>query len=276
MLLGDTTIVSQLMNASLSGYYQRLVLFAHRIQQRYNRLHRVSTSELLLQIREATEGTQLDKAVNRLQTRVWNAPTAEKTLTRDNLVAALSTQVLNASSVSLRLSAARWLRSLTQAGMISQPQDVFVTFVTAAIKVSECPSSTTEEELQQYLHLTLGCFLPFHFPYPAFTWEQFPANALFYPLLALLPQASYNIQEFLFAIFAELPTLSDSQFTDTLLPLALEWANSTDVERRCKAAYVLARIHTLQAQAMFSCLLVDDDLQVRNSAKHAASYVCEV
>ncbi|GAC1404884.1 MAG: hypothetical protein NVSMB49_23810 [Ktedonobacteraceae bacterium] len=274
MLLGDTTIVSQLMNASLSGYYQRLVLCAHRIQQRYDRLHRVSTSELLLQIQEATEGTQLDKAVNRLQTRVWNAPTAEKTLTRDNLIAALSTQVLNASSVSLRLSAARWLRSLTQAGMISHPQDVFVTLVTAIIKASEHPSST-EEELQQYVHITLGCFLPFHFPYPAFTWEQFPANTLFYPLVALLPQASYNIQEFLFAIFAELPTLSDSQFTDTLLPLALEWANSTDVERRCKAAYVLARIHTAQAQTMFSHLLVDGDLQVRSSAKHAASYVCE-
>ncbi|GAC1633945.1 MAG: hypothetical protein NVS4B11_35630 [Ktedonobacteraceae bacterium] len=204
---------------------------------------------------------------------MWNTPSTEQALLRDKLVDALSTQVLHASPVSLRLTAAQWLRSLTQAGMISFPQNTYVTLVTAAMKTSENTAPHAQEELRSYLHTILDCFLPFHYPYPAFTSEQFPSNTVFYPLVTLLSRASYDIQEFLLAIFAELPTLSEPEFADTLLPLALQWADHTDAKRRGEAAYILARIPIASAQVACSRLQKDSDAQVRSSAKHAMSYI---
>ncbi len=264
--------MSQSMSTSLLSYYQRLVAFPHRLQQFYKASQHVSTSELLFQVREAKTVTQLTKAVNKVQSRLWNASVAERTISRDPLIDALSTQVLHASLGATRIAAAEWLRLLIQAGTVTNPQDVFVTLVKAGTRSIDTTEIDAEEQ-RKYLRVIFECFWSFRFPYPAFTLQQFPSNEVFYPLASLLDSSPSDIQALLIAIFSELPSLNDSEIADQLLPIALTWSNHANAEHRCQATSVLARMQSPDAQKALHRLASDIDSLVRNSAKHAASYI---
>jgi hypothetical protein len=168
--------------------------------------------------------------------------------------------------MSLRLEATRWLRLLVQAGVITQPKDVFTIFVTAVTH------ATQVQEQRAYLKLLFECFWPFRHPYPTYTWEDFPANEVFYPLASLLAQTDLDIQSALLAIFAELPTLNDKEITDYLLPVALHWSHHSDPEYRRRITDVLARMNDACAQEALQCLIADSDPIVQANARRAASY----
>jgi len=256
----------------LPGYYQRLVSFRQRLQRLYRSSRSVSTSELILCIREATTVSQLTKAVNAMQQQLWNIPAAERSVSQDQLVGTLCTQVLQASSPSMRIAAADWLRLLTQAGTVSHPQEIFVTLVTASINVKDV-IETGKKELHAYLKMIFDCFWSFRYPYPAFTWQQFPANEVFFPLAALVASAPSDMQELLIAIFSELPTLDEPEFVEYLLPVALTWSKHAKMDYRRRATDILARIQSGDAQVALYRLQLDDDPDVRDSAKHAACFI---
>jgi hypothetical protein len=238
-----------------------------RIMQRLSiRFERVSVSELLVQVEEAETAAQLTKVVNNVQDYLWSLPANQQTALRQHLVPALTTHVLHASEMSLRLEATRWLRLLIQAGVITQPKDVFTIFVTAVTH------ATQVQEQRAYLKLLFECFWPFRHPYPAYTWEDFPANEVFYPLASLLAQTDLDIQSALLAIFAELPTLNDKEITDYLLPVALHWSHHSDPEYRRRITDVLARMNDACAQEALQCLIADSDPIVQANARRAASY----
>lgn len=212
--------------------------------------------------------------MNRVQDHVWKMSSSEQLLPRKRLSALLSAHVLHAPDAPLRLEAASWLRFLVQAGLVSQPEEVFLTLVTAATQAAQRARMKYVEdgdELASYLQMIFDCFWPFRYPYATFTWEFFPANEVFYPLAPLLEEA--NIQEALIAIFAELPTLDDTEIAQYLLPVALAWSSHPDSERRRRVTNVLARINQSSAQEALRRLQSDTDPIVRASAKRAAAYV---
>jgi HEAT repeat protein len=128
-------------------------------------------------------------------------------------------------------------------------------------------------EQRAYLKMIFDCFWPFRYPYPAFNWQQFPANEVFYPLVSLLNSADYATQDLLIGIFSELPTLDDSEIQPYLLPLALQWSNSPDAERRRQVTHALARMNHTAAYEALHRLLSDPDPVVRESAKSATGYM---
>ena len=125
------------------------------------------------------------------------------------------------------MEAAGWLRLFVQAGFVTTPHDVIATLVTAATQLSPTDNATTRER-QAYLTMIFDCFWPFHHPYPAYTWQAFPANEVFYPLAPLITQADARTQDTLIGIFGELSSLNDTEIASYVLPVALQWANSTD------------------------------------------------
>ncbi|HLX40813.1 MAG TPA: hypothetical protein VKR42_09780, partial [Ktedonobacteraceae bacterium] len=179
--------------------------------------------------------------------------------------------VLHGSHDSLRLEAAGWLRLLVQAGLTSEPSAIFVTLVTAATRDSQVAMADTagRQEQQAYLKMIFDCFWPFRYPYPAYTWQEFPGNDLFYPLLALLNQHDSELEDALVSIFSELPTLDDVEIQLHLLPVALAWAKHNDPERRRRIPNILARMNSIPAHDALFLLMSDTSAAVQESAKIA-------
>ncbi|HLI08009.1 MAG TPA: HEAT repeat domain-containing protein [Ktedonobacteraceae bacterium] len=269
--------MNQYMNTSLSGYSTRMMaLLQHMrrsVAQILTRLEKVPLSELIVQIEEVTTPEQLNRRVNHVQEQLWNMPKQEHILLRRNLVDALTNHVLCSPQRSVRIEAARWLRLQVQAGFAARPADIFVTLVTAAVRVPATSAATAAvKEQRTYLKLLFECFWPFRHPYPAYTWEEFPASEIFYPLASLLTKVDGKTQEILMTIFAELPALNDREITDVLLPVALQWARHSDPEYRRIITNVLARISAPQAHETLQCLRADPDPAVRLSAQRVCSY----
>lgn len=235
--------------------------------------HTNSTSEFFLQVEQATTAQYLNRAVNCIQERLWELPAEEQALPRKRLVVALSSHVLHAADRALRLEAASWLRTLMQAGLIQQPEEIFVTLVTAAVQTSTHTYRNNAQELASYLTMIFDCFWPFRYPYAVFTWEKFPTNDVFYPLAPLISRTEAKIQELLFIIFAEIPTLDDPEIVEYLLPVALTWSSHADPERRRRVTNVLARMNRASAQEALYRLERDSNPLVRASAQRAAAYV---
>ncbi|HLX59276.1 MAG TPA: hypothetical protein VKR83_19840 [Ktedonobacteraceae bacterium] len=261
---------SQSTHFPTAGYSRRL---DHGVEARLPDLWRpfrhapvTSIAELLQQIEAAATLRQLNKLVNKLQSKLWKLPKQEQILLRERLADILATFTLQSTQRALRLEAAGWLRMLTQAGYLPQPQQIFVTLVTAATRASKLDTY----ESTAYLHMIVDCFWPFRYPYPAFTWEAFPANAVFYPLAPLLSQVDDYMQDALLTIFNELPDLDDAKIASHLLPVALQWAKHPDNERRQRITTILARMSQHEAQQALQHLQSDLDPLVRSSARHAA------
>ncbi len=233
-------------------------------------LHLLSISELLIQIEDTTSPQQLSKAVNIVQTRLWKLSYQKQVLQRKRLLDALTLSVLRSPIPSVRLEAARWLRTLTQAGMVTEPQDIFVTIVTTINALHSADNKKDTQELLAYLKILFDCFWPFRHPHPAFTRESFPCNDIFYPLAPLLSHPDADVQDMLISIFAELPRLDDAEIVAYLLPVALEWADHTDPERRRKISTVLAHMNNRRAQEALCRLESDADPIVRARARQAA------
>jgi hypothetical protein len=132
--------------------------------------------------------------------------------------------------------------------------------------------ATALREQKTLLSLLFQCFWPFHFPYPAYRWELFPANKVFYPLASLLDYSDVEMQHTIIGIFAELPRLDDAEILEFLLPLALQWSKHTDPEHRRLAPNILARVNQENALQALDHLLADADPQVKESAKSAVGY----
>lgn len=234
-------------------------------------------SELLVRLEGASSPASLTSIVNKIQIISWKQSNIERSMLRKYMLTILTRHVLQGKDISMRLEAAGWLRLLLQAGLVAQPQDVFVTLVTAAIHVSERDQhNRTEEnkkELLAILTLIFQCFWPFRHPYPAFKWELFPSNEIFYPLALLFNQVEYAAQDLLVGIFSELPSLEDAELAQQLLPIALQWANHTDPERRRRIANILARMHQTVSHEALARLLADSEPVVSESAKSATVYI---
>lgn len=261
--------MSQIMHTVLSHSLSRPVTFMQHLLRSLWRLSPApSVSELIAQVEEATTATTLTKMVNRLQSQLWKLPVKEQIPLRAMLINALSKQVQCAAQATLRVEAAGWLRLFVQMGSVPEPTEVFVTLVTAAVRTPLVTSS----ERASYLKMIFDCFWPFHHPYPAYSWEIFPSNDVFHPLVSLLPQAYGRAQDMLISIFAELPSLDDAEIVEHLLPIALAWASDADAERRRRIIPVLARISATEAQEALHCLQSDPDPLVRADTKYATSY----
>ena len=225
-----------------------------------------SIAELLHSIETTNSTKQLYKCINTLQSKLWNLPAQEQTLFRERLADILATHILHSPQRVLRLEAAGWLRMFTQAAYLPRPAQSFVTLVTAATQSSEIDAG----ERAAYLKMIVDCFWPFRYPYPAFTWEVFPANSIFYPLVSLFSHVDAPIQSMLIAIFSELPTLDEAEIAPHLLPVALRWAEHSDSARRQRICTILARLSSPDAQAALARLQSDADLLVQSSARRAA------
>ena len=234
-------------------------------------LYLLSISELLIRIEEATSPWQLTKTVNIVQKRLWKLPYQKQVLQRKRLIDALSIQVLRSPQSSIRLEAADWLRTLTQAGMVTEPVDTFVTIVTATKPLRASENKKSTEELLAYLKIIFDCFWPFRYPYPAYSSEAFPRNTVFYPLIPLFSWPDFAVQEMLISIFAELPTLDDAEIVEHLLPVALAWSSQADPELRRRIIDILSRMSNPQAQEALSRLENDPNPIVRANARQVAT-----
>ena len=181
-------------------------------------------------LEKAKTAHQLTKAMKKIQISLWKLSSDERLLASQRVTVVLSQHVLKASNASLKLVAADWLRLLMQMGVVAQPEIVFVTLVTAAIKAFHRNTQESARELRTYLKLIFESFWPFRSPYAAFPRELFPSKAVFYPLIPLLSQADTEMQESLLIIFAELPTLDDVEIEEHLLPPALIESSHADPE----------------------------------------------
>lgn len=228
--------------------------------------HTTSIAELLQFIEITDSPGQLYKHINILQSKLWNLPAQEQTLLRERLADILAVRILQSPQRALRLEAASWLRMFTQAAYLPQPEQSFVTLVTATAQ----NSAIDESERVGYLKMIVDCFWPFRYPYPAFTWEVFPTNNIFYPLVPLLSHTDDATQSILIAIFSELPTLDEAEIAPHLLPVALRWARHSDRERRQRICTILARISHPDAQTALTRLQSDADPLVQSSARRAA------
>lgn len=225
-----------------------------------------SIAELLQQIETTATPQQLNKRINNLQSKIWNLPGEEQTLLRERLADILAAHILQSKQRALRLEAAGWLRLMTQAAYLPHPEQSFVTLVTAATQNSHIDS----HERAAYLKMIVDCFWPFRYPYPAFTWEVFPANSVFYALAPLLSASDDYTQSMLIAIFSELPTLDENEIAAHLLPVALQWAAHSDSEHRQRITTILARMNHPDALTALQRLQSDADPFVQSSARHAA------
>ena len=259
---------------TLSNYSSRFLTIlqssVHSLLHPVTNLYLLSISELLIQIEETTSPKQLTKAVNIVQKRVWNLSYQKQVMHRKRLVDALSLQTLHSPIPSVRLEAAGWLRTLTQAGMVTEPKEVFVTIVTAITMLGDADDKKGQEELLAYLKILFDCFWPFRHPYPAFGREAFPNNQVFYPLLPMLCTDDADVQDLLISIFAELPRLDDGAIVEHLLPVALAWTRHSDAERRRRIGAVLARMGNASAYEALTSLENDPDPIVRARARQAS------
>lgn len=185
----------------------------------------------------------------------------------------LTLHVLHSPTASLRTEAAGWLRMFIQASLISQPQEIFVTLVTAATRVPANGSDEQLHELHAYLKMIFDCFWPYRFPYPAYSWEDFPDNEVFYPLAPLFTQGNEETRDLLISLFNELPALNDEKIAEHLLPVALRWASDGDTERRCRIANILSKLNDPAAQNALTQLQYDSNPLVANSARRAAECI---
>lgn len=261
----------------LIDHPNRLTTSMHAITRVFRKLSLylspVSISELLLQLEEATTPTHLTKTVNELQNLLWKLPAKEQATFRQNLVNVLSKHVLQDTQEDIRREAAGWLRLFMQAGLVTQPAEIFMTLVTATTRVPLSDHTSDLSEQRAYLKMIFECFWPFRHPYPVYTWQLLPTNAVFYPLAPLFDEADYATQDALMGIYGELPALDDAEILEHLLPVALQWSRHSDPERRRRVANVLARINQESAQEALCRLQSDTDPIVQESAKSAAGYV---
>lgn len=211
----------------------RIVAWKQYIQTIGEHRPPATAQELLRVIENATTPAMLTKAVNRLQERLWQYDGQEQAMLRADMVSKLQNQVLCASSQALRKEAASWLRFFQQAGLVAQPQDIFVTLIASTMQ-------SEEQEQLFYLSLLFDCIWPFRNPYPAYSWSDFPAESVFVPLTSLLDHAA--LEEMLMAIFAELPTLEHPILGEHLHPIAQRWAKHQELAHRMRACRILARI----------------------------------
>jgi hypothetical protein len=274
---GDNHKMSQSTNTLLIDNHNRLNTSMRKIirglRKLSNHLYSSSLSELFAQLEEATTSSHLTRTVNGISNLLWKLPIKEQGMIRKHLVETLNDHVLHATDAALRLEAASWLRLLVQAGMIKQPESIFVTLVTATVRFpAEQNDAAALYGQKALLESIFECFWPFRFPYPAYSWEVFPANQVFYPLAPLINRADYEMQDLLMGIFAELPALDDAEILAYLLPVALQWSSHTDAERRRRVANILARVHQASTQDALQRLLTDTDPAVRESAKSAVGY----
>jgi hypothetical protein len=240
-------MMNQTTDTLLLHHSNKLITSYHAILRSFRqillRLFPLSIPELLVQLEEVSTPALLNTTANRIQYQLWKLPNKEQVLIRKRMIASLSMHTLEGSTASIRLEAASWLRLLLQAGLVTKPEEIFVTMVTAIVRERAGENKTmTLEERKVLLSLMFQCFWPFHFPYPAYSWEVFPANEVFYPLAPLLEQADYEMQDALIGIFAELPRLDDEQILEYLLPVVLQWSQHNDPERRRRVPNILARI----------------------------------
>jgi hypothetical protein len=274
---GDTDDMSQTTDTFFLDSQNRLITSTQNIIRGFRKLssryYPVTISELFTQLEEVTTPTRLTRTVNRISHLLWKVPVKEQGLLRKNLVNILSGHVLHTTDAALRLEAASWLRLLLQAGLVKQPESIFVTLVTATAQVpADDDTAGTLQEQKSLLNLIFQCFWPFRFPYPAYGWDVFPDNTVFYPLAPLINHADDEMQDVLMGIFAELPTLDDAEILEYLLPLALQWSSHADPERRRRVPNVLARIHQVCALETLRRMLTDANPAVRESAKSAVGY----
>lgn len=274
--------MNQSSDAFLLSYSNRLTNSMHRIQRIIRKLtthlHPLSISELCVQLEEATTASALTKVVNTLQPQLWKLPAKEQTALRQQMIALLTAHVLRGPHAPLRLEAAGWLRLLVQAGLTTKPTDIFVTLVTSAVRSPSLTTATADDrdighEQQAYLKMIFDCFWPFRYPYPAFSWQEFPTNEVFYPLAALLNRHDTALEDALMSIFAELPTLDDVEIQMSLLPVALNWAEQNNPEFRRRVSNVLARMNCTPAHEALYRLTSDTDAAVRESAKTAIGQI---
>ncbi len=230
-------------------------------------------SELLVQLEEASSSASLTKTVNTIQTAIWKLSSQDQSLVRKHMIQVLSNHVLQGNDAAVRLEAAGWLRLLLQAGLVTQPQEIFVTLVSASVNCLQSSDNAATKEQLAYLNMIFQCFWPFRYPYPAFSWQLFPANKIFYSLAPLIAQLQYEAQDTLIGIFGELPSLDDEEITCYILPIALQWARHSDPERRRRISPILARINAPSTSEALERLLTDVEPEVRESAKSAAGYV---
>jgi hypothetical protein len=261
----------------LPAYSNRINTLLHNplraLLQPIANVYTVSIPELLVQIQKATTPHQLTKLVNKLQSRIWNLPPEERAVTRKQLADALTSLALHASQASLRLEAAAWLRMFVQAAYPSQPEQIFVTLVTAATHAHAETSSNGTTEQHAYLKMIFECFWPFRYPYAAYNWEEFPNNNVFYSLAPLLSHSDDYTQDILISIFAELPSLDDPEISVYLLPVALAWSTGANPERRQRITTILSLMSHSSAQKALSRLQADTNPSISTSAKRAAEKV---
>src|SRR5216683_3699737 len=167
-------------NVPMPGYADRinqtLDNLLHTILRPLSNVYAASIPELLLRIQEVTSPKQLTNLVNRLQRGIWYFSPQEQLSERKQVADALARLMQYAAGAPLRLEAAGWLRLFVQTAYLAQPEQVFVTLVTAAVHTSD------PNEQRAYLKMTFDCFWPFRYPYAAYNWESFPNNEVFYPL----------------------------------------------------------------------------------------------
>lgn len=247
--------------------------FLRSIKQFTAYLYPLSTPELLLQLQEASSAAQLTRIMNRLQAATWHTPIKDKATISNNILHVLTRHVLKGTQPKVRIEAASWLRLLVQAGLVTQPEEVFVTLVTSTSRLpSQDNVAIDTSEQKAYLTMIFQCFWPFRHPYPAYSWQVFPANQVFYPLAPLINTTDQTVQDALLGIFAELPTLDDPEIQTYLLPITLQWSTSSDPECRRRVVNVLARMNEASSQEALLRLQADKDPTVRDNAKSAASY----
>ncbi len=268
---------SHFSNISLPEYPNRInTLLLHPLRtwlQSITSSYAPSIPELLVQIQKVTTSIQLTKLVNKLQTRIWYLPPTEQAIARKQLADTLISFVRHASKPALRIEAANWLRLYVQAAYTSQPEEIFVTLVTAAtLNNSRCYRENTDEQ-HAYLKMIFDCFWPFRYPYATYNWEKFPNNSVFYPLAPLLSHADACSQDILISIFAELPSLDDAEIAEYVLPFALKWSTDTNPERRQRITTILALMRNNAAQEALNRLQTDPHLLVSCKAKRAAEKV---
>lgn len=272
---GDNIYMSHISDSFVIDNPNRLTASVRAFIRAFRKLsfYSASISKLLWQLEEVTTPVLLTRTVNRVQHLLWKLPAKDQGAFRQNLVSVLNKHVLQGVQAKLRLEAAGWLRLLVQAGLVEQPEDVFVTFVTATSRAPLSKDTNDIDEQRAYLKMIFECFWPFRHPYPAYSWQALPANDVFYPLAPLFDRADYAMQDALMGIYGELSTLDDQEILEHLLPVALQWSRHTDPERRRRVANVLARINQESAQSALRCLQSDHDPIVRESAKSAEAFV---
>lgn len=245
-------------NISLPAYPNRLnsrLLHSLRAMlQPITKNYVASIPELFVQLQKASTPSQLTTLINKLQRRIWDLLPEKQSLVRKQLFDALKSVMHHASESSLRLEAAGWLRFFIYAAYPLQPEEIFVTLVTAATSHdTECKGAETNEQYA-YLKMIFDCFWPFRYPYTAYNWGKFPDNSIFYSLAPLLSHTDFYVQDILISIFSELPSLDDQEISEYLLPVALTWSSHANPERRRRITIILARMNNQSAQEALNCL----------------------